>query len=161
MANSLRHLRKQDPRGRAPAVSRIVAIASALLPSALLPSALLPSVLLPSALLPSVLLASVPSPGAAFEVGTASYYGRGHAGRRTASGTRFDPAAMTAAHRKLPFGSRVRVTNLRNGRAVVVLISDRGPYTRNRLIDLSYGAAHRLDFVRDGTARVRLDTASR
>jgi rare lipoprotein A len=148
MANSLRHLRKQDPRG---AVSRIVAIASAILPSALLPSALLPS----------VLLASVPSPGAAFEVGTASYYGRGHAGRRTASGTRFDPAAMTAAHRKLPFGSRVRVTNLRNGRAVVVLISDRGPYTRNRLIDLSYGAAHRLDFVRDGTARVRLDTASR
>ena len=97
------------------------------------------------------------SPAAASDVGTASFYGRDHAGKRTASGMRFNPEAMTAAHRKLPFGSRLRVTNLRNGRTVVVSISDRGPFTRNRIIDLSLGAARELDFVRAGTARVKLD----
>jgi rare lipoprotein A len=151
MANSQRCPRMRDPKRNSSPLARSRAIASAFIASALTSSVLIAS----------VLLASVPSPGAASEVGTASYYGRGHAGRRTASGTRFDPRAMTAAHRKLPFGSRVRVTNLRNGRTVVVLISDRGPYTRNRLIDLSHGAARRLDFVRDGTTRVRLDTPLR
>jgi rare lipoprotein A len=146
MANSQRCPRTRDPKRNNIPLSHALAIASALIAPVLISS---------------VFLASVPSPGAASEVGTASYYGRDHAGRRTASGTRFDPGAMTAAHRKLPFGSRVRVTNLRNGRTVVVLISDRGPYTRNRLIDLSHGAARRLDFVRHGTTRVRLDTPLR
>jgi rare lipoprotein A len=158
MANPRRRPRKRGRKASNPPISRTFAIASVLSSSVLSSSVLSSSVLLASALLASALIASVPSPGAASEVGIASYYGRDHAGRRTASGTRFDPAAMTAAHRKLPFGSRVRVTNLRNGRTVVVLVSDRGPYTRNRLIDLSYGAARRLDFVRDGTARVRLET---
>jgi rare lipoprotein A len=93
----------------------------------------------------------------ATDVGLASFYGHDHAGKRTASGQRFNPRALTAAHRRLPFGSRVRVTNLENGRSVVVSISDRGPYARGRIIDVSLGAARQLDFVSDGTARVRLD----
>lgn len=90
-------------------------------------------------------------------IGLASWYGPGFHGRRTASGTRFDRAALTAAHPSLPFGSRVRVTNLANGRSVVVLINDRGPYVKPRIIDLSQGAAEKLDFLDDGITRVRLD----
>jgi rare lipoprotein A len=71
----------------------------------------------------------------------ASYYGHELAGRRTASGERFNPHAMTAAHRTLRFGTRVRVTNTRNGRSVVVRINDRGPFVKGRSIDLSLGAA--------------------
>lgn len=87
--------------------------------------------------------------------GTASWYGPGFAGRRTASGDVFDPSALTAAHLTLPFGTRVRVTNLANGRSVVVRINDRGPYVAGREIDLSRAAARRLGI--DGTARVRLE----
>lgn len=90
-------------------------------------------------------------------VGLASWYGPGFHGRRTASGTPFDRAALTAAHPSLPFGSRVRVTNLANGRSVVVLINDRGPYVKPRIIDLSQGAAKALGFLDDGVTRVRLD----
>lgn len=90
-------------------------------------------------------------------VGLASWYGPGFHGRRTASGTRFDRAALTAAHPSLPFGSRVRVTNLANGRSVVVLINDRGPYVKPRIIDLSQGAAEKLDFLDDGITRVRVE----
>ncbi|MEO3428551.1 septal ring lytic transglycosylase RlpA family protein [Pelagibius sp. CAU 1746] len=90
-------------------------------------------------------------------VGLASWYGPGFHGRRTASGKRFDMAALTAAHRSLPFGSRVRVTNLANGRSVVVLINDRGPYVKPRIIDLSRAAARELDFLEDGITRVRID----
>src|SRR5262245_850553 len=92
-------------------------------------------------------------PVQAGDVGVASYYGRGHAGLRTASGQRFNAMAMTAAHRNLPFGTHVKVTNLRNGRAVVVEIADRGPFTRGRIIDVSYGAARALDFVRSGVTK--------
>src|SRR4029453_6777882 len=74
------------------------------------------------------------------EVGVASYYSESLHGRRTASGERYDMEALTAAHRTLPFGSRVRVTNLSNRRSVVVRINDRGPYVEKRLIDLSYAA---------------------
>ena len=88
--------------------------------------------------------------------GQASYYGARHHGNKTASGERFDQHALTAAHRSLPFGSRVRVTNLRNDKSVVVRINDRGPHTRGRLIDLSRQAAEQLGMLRSGTARVRV-----
>jgi rare lipoprotein A len=77
------------------------------------------------------------------EKGTASWYGA-ESGNRTASGARFNPQALSAAHKTLPIPSTVRVTNLRNGRSVEVLINDRGPFYRNRLIDLSQGAAQQL-----------------
>jgi len=91
------------------------------------------------------------------DTGIASYYGEPHHGERTASGERYDMHALTAAHPTLPFGSRVRVTNLDNGRSVVVRINDRGPYVKGRLIDLSYAAARELQFIKRGTARVRLE----
>jgi rare lipoprotein A len=89
--------------------------------------------------------------------GTASYYGADFAGRRTASGERFDPQALTAAHPVLPFGTRVRVTNLENGRSVTVRINDRGPYTAGRILDVSWEAARELGMLRSGVARVRLE----
>jgi rare lipoprotein A len=92
--------------------------------------------------------------------GYASYYGREHHGRRTASGERFDASRLTAAHRTLPFGTRVRVTNLDNGRRVVVTVTDRGPFRRHRVIDVSRRAAEDLGFLREGTARVRLEVIS-
>jgi rare lipoprotein A len=85
----------------------------------------------------------------------ATYYGHEHAGRRTASGERFDPAAMTAAHRTLRFGTRVRVTNSRNGRSVVVRINDRGPFVKGYAIDLSSGAARAIGM--SGTSQVRME----
>lgn len=90
------------------------------------------------------------------DTGMASFYSKWHAGRRTASGEKYDPGALTAAHRTLPFGTRVQVTNLANGRSVVVRINDRGPTVRRRLIDLSRSAADRLDMVADGTSRVSI-----
>ncbi|MBD3315706.1 MAG: septal ring lytic transglycosylase RlpA family protein [Chitinivibrionales bacterium] len=89
--------------------------------------------------------------------GVASYYGPGFHGRQTANGERFDQYAATAAHRTLPFGTRVRVTNLNNGKSVVVRINDRGPFKRGRIIDLSVGAARQIDMIGPGTARVRLE----
>jgi rare lipoprotein A len=78
---------------------------------------------------------------------------------RTASGEHADPAAMTAAHRSLAFGTSVQVTNLDNGRRAVVRINDRGPFVPGRIIDVSRAAAERLGFVAGGTARVRIDAA--
>jgi rare lipoprotein A len=89
--------------------------------------------------------------------GEASYYGAELAGNRTASGERFDPAAFTAAHRSLPIGSMVRVTNLANGRSVVVRVNDRGPFARSRIIDVSLAAAREIGLVRAGRGQVRLD----
>jgi|SRR5689334_23225494 rare lipoprotein A len=88
--------------------------------------------------------------------GNASWYGRAHQGRKTASGEPFDMNALTAAHRTLPLGTRVLVTNLRNGRTVEVRINDRGPQIPDRIIDLSYAAARALDAVGDGVFRVRI-----
>lgn len=88
--------------------------------------------------------------------GNASYYGEGFAGQRTASGEAFDPQALTAAHRTLPLGSRVRVTNPRSGDSVVVRINDRGPFHGNRVIDLSHAAARAIGLIRAGTGRVNL-----
>ena len=94
------------------------------------------------------------------EVGKASYYAHRFHGRSTASGETYDETKLTAAHRTLPFGTRVRVTNLENGRSVSVRINDRGPHRKGRVIDVSYVAAKRLGFVRDGVARVRVEVAS-
>jgi rare lipoprotein A len=91
------------------------------------------------------------------QAGLASWYGPGLYGRRTASGTVHTGAALTAAHRSLPFGTRVRVTNLNNGRQVVVVVDDRGPFVRGRVVDLSRAAARRLGMVRDGVVPVRLE----
>ena len=90
--------------------------------------------------------------------GEASYYGVELAGNRTASGERFNPNAMTAAHRTLPLGTKLRVTNKANGKSVLVRINDRGPFVGNRLIDLSLGAAREIGMVRAGKARVTLET---
>jgi rare lipoprotein A len=88
--------------------------------------------------------------------GKASWYGPGFQGKRTASGERFDMNGLTAAHRTLPFGTRVRVRNTKNGREVVVRINDRGPQIQSRIIDLSRAAAAELDLVRAGEAPVLL-----
>jgi rare lipoprotein A len=86
--------------------------------------------------------------------GTASFYGPGFHGNLTASGERFNSQAMTAAHRSLPFGSRVRVTNQSNGRSVVIRVNDDGPAYSSRLIDLSEGAFARIASTSQGLARV-------
>ena len=90
-------------------------------------------------------------------VGLASWYGEFHHGRQTASGEVFDMTRLTAAHRTLPLGTRLRVTNLENGRIVRVRVNDRGPYVTGRVLDLSHEAARRLDMVERGVAPVRLD----
>lgn len=97
-----------------------------------------------------------PAPADVYEVGIASWYGPGFHGRATASGEIFDQNALTAAHRRLPFGTRVRVVNLENGREVVVRINDRGPALEDRVIDLSRAAAEALGMLQAGIVRVRL-----
>jgi rare lipoprotein A len=89
--------------------------------------------------------------------GVASWYGYPHHGRLTASGRRFDMYELTAAHRTLPLGTRLRVTNLSNGRSVTVTITDRGPFVKGRVIDLSYAAARRIDMIGPGTAPIQLE----
>jgi rare lipoprotein A len=104
--------------------------------------------------------ANVPRDGV--QVGKASWYGARHHGKRTASGERFDQHALTAAHRKLPFGTLVRVTNRANGRSVVVRINDRGPFGGGgRIIDVSHAAAKRLGMVEAGVAPVRVEVVRR
>jgi rare lipoprotein A len=89
--------------------------------------------------------------------GRISLYGNEFAGRKTASGEPFDPTALTMAHRTLPFGTRVRVTNLENQRSVVVVVNDRGPFVSGRIADLSEAAARRIDMVADGVVEALLD----
>jgi rare lipoprotein A len=91
------------------------------------------------------------------KIGKASWYGGDFARRRTASGARFDPASFTGAHRTLPLGSKVRVTNLRNGRSVLVIINDRGPFRGRREIDVSSGAARALGMIERGVERVLIE----
>ena len=88
--------------------------------------------------------------------GIASWYGKAFHGRTTASGRKFNMYEMTAAHTTLPTGTQVRVTNLENGRSVIVTITDRGPFSKKRIIDLSYAAAQHLGFTRQGTTKVRV-----
>ena len=89
--------------------------------------------------------------------GIASYYADEFHGRTTSNGETYDMHALTAAHRTLPFNTRVRVTNLANNKSVVVRINDRGPFVSDRIIDLSYGAAQELSMIGPGTARVTLE----
>lgn len=90
------------------------------------------------------------------QVGHASYYSNRFNGRRTASGQRFDPASDTIAHRTLPFGTLVRVTNLQNGLTTTGTVQDRGPWTRGRIVDLSPRVARQIDMMRAGVARVEI-----
>ena len=94
------------------------------------------------------------------QTGEASWYGAQHQGKQTASGTIFDQAGLTAAHPSLPFGSKIKVTNLANGKSVEVEITDRGPFAENRIIDLSQAAAKALEMIDSGTATVRLEPSS-
>jgi rare lipoprotein A len=90
------------------------------------------------------------------ELGVASYYAQQYNGKKTASGEPYNMHEMTAAHRRLPFGTRVRVTNLNNNSSVVVRINDRGPFVRGRVIDVSLAAARKLEMVRSGVAKVEI-----
>ena len=111
-----------------------------------------------SAKAPELTRAVVKSPAVKkhwYEIGRASWYGGSFQGHETASGEDYNMTDLTCAHRSLPLGTLVRVTNLTNHKSVVVRVNDRGPYLANRIVDLSYAAAHFLGFK--GTARVRLD----
>jgi rare lipoprotein A len=97
------------------------------------------------------------SSGSKVQHGNASWYGKPFHGRLTASGERYDMHAPTAAHKSLAFGTRVRVTNLDNGKHTVVRINDRGPFVKGRIIDLSYGAAKQIKMLQAGVVRVKLE----
>ena len=104
--------------------------------------------------------AVAPTPGRP-QSGVASWYGPGFHGQPTSSGAIYDQHALTAAHQKLPLGTRARVTNLDNGKSVEVLVNDRGPFAKGRIIDLSYAAAREISMIGPGTARVRVDVVAR
>jgi|SRR3954465_6215594 rare lipoprotein A len=91
------------------------------------------------------------------QIGEASWYGKAFQGKPTASGDPYDMFQFTAAHRELPLGSYVKVTNLRNGKWLIVRVNDRGPYVGNRVMDVSYGAAQMLNFRARGLERVKLE----
>jgi rare lipoprotein A len=111
---------------------------------------------------PKVQLTSAPKNNVLKTIsGLASWYGPGFHGRRTASGQVFNQHGLTAAHRSLPFGTRVRVTNLRNGRSTVVRINDRGPYSGGRIIDLSAGAARAIGLYSSGVSKVKVEVLGR
>lgn len=93
----------------------------------------------------------------AYQIGVASYYGKKFHGRKTASGEVFNMYKLTAAHRVLPLGTVAKVTNLQNGRWVVVKINDRGPFIEGRVLDLSFAAALELEMVQAGTAKVMIE----
>ena len=103
----------------------------------------------------AISLVAMTAPSLAESVGIASYYGKELSGRRTANGERFNPYGLTAAHRSYAFGTKLRVTNMRTGKAVVVRVSDRGPFIRGRVLDLSLGAARSIGMIGTGTARVK------
>lgn len=156
----MRSLRRRFAARRARRVRRVAVPLTALLLAAAAPLA---------GCAPASAAVATPVPGApepaltgllpalgAFE-GLASWYGPGFAGRRTASGEVFDPNALTAAHRSLPFGTVVRVVNLDNRRSVEVRINDRGPFKPDRVIDLSRAAAEALDMIGSGVGPVRVE----
>jgi rare lipoprotein A len=100
---------------------------------------------------------TIESAGEFIAEGVASYYADDYHGRKTSNGEEYDMHAMTAAHQSLPFNTKVRVTNLQNGKSVIVRINDRGPFKDNRIIDVSYAAAKELSMIGPGTANVRLE----
>ena len=89
--------------------------------------------------------------------GIASYYAEQHHGKKTANGEKFNMYELTAAHRTLPFGSKIKVTNLTNGKTVVLRVNDRGPYVKGRILDVSKGAAIELGMIQRGTASIRIE----
>ena len=91
------------------------------------------------------------------QIGIASYYGKKFHKKRTADGEIFNMYKVSAAHKSYPLGTKVRVTNLENGKSIKLVINDRGPFVKGRIIDLSYKAARKLDFVNQGTTKVRID----
>ena len=91
------------------------------------------------------------------QIGIASYYGKKFHRKLTANGQRFNMYKVSAAHKTLPLGTRVKVTNLNNGKSIRLTINDRGPFKKGRILDLSYKAAQKLGFVNDGTTKVRID----
>ena len=91
------------------------------------------------------------------QIGIASYYGKKFHKKRTANGEIFNMYKVSAAHKSYPLGTKVRVTNLENGKSIKLVINDRGPFVKGRIIDLSYKAARKLDFVNQGTTKVRVD----
>ena len=107
----------------------------------------------PAAVAPTVPAAAATSR----QVGKVTFYAKRHKGRRTASGERYDPSELTMAHRTLPIGSRVRVTNLRNHRSVIVRVNDRGPFLRGRIADLSLAAARQLHMVGAGVVTAAVE----
>ena len=109
------------------------------------------------AAMPAPARAAAPAAGADSSEGLVAHYGRKFAGRKTASGERFNPAAMTMAHKTLPFGTMVRVTNVKNNKSVVVRVNDRGPTSPDRIGDLTSAAAARIGMIKSGTAQVKLD----
>ena len=90
------------------------------------------------------------------QTGKASYYGKRFNGRKTASGERFSNSKLTAAHKTLPFGTKVKVTNLKNGKSVKVRVNDRGPFVAGRIVDLSAKAARKIDLIEDGVGAVKV-----
>ncbi|HWF65533.1 MAG TPA: septal ring lytic transglycosylase RlpA family protein [Rhizomicrobium sp.] len=137
-----------------------LASCAALRPQPLTPAPVPPPVAPPPAAIPPSPPLPPPTPEAEqpffTQQGIASFYGKAHQGKRTATGERFDMRDFTAAHPTLPFGTVVRVTNLRNGMRVKVRINDRGPHIKGRVIDLSASAARALG-IRDGLARVSVE----
>jgi rare lipoprotein A len=101
----------------------------------------------------------VGAPARAAQYGLASYYGADFHGKKTASGELFDQRALTCAHRDLPFGTRVKVTNSRNNKWVIVRVNDRGPWVGGRVIDLSYAAAEKIGMIEDGIVKVKIELA--
>jgi rare lipoprotein A len=141
-----------EPAGAAPSgPPRLAAIDPPVVEQPLAPAHLAPARLVPAHLVPA---------HPAIEGGEASYYARLLEGRPTASGEIYRGSALTAAHRTLPFGTHLRVTNLANGRSVEVRVNDRGPFHRRRVVDLSRAAAERLDMVHRGHASVRLEVVA-
>jgi rare lipoprotein A len=97
------------------------------------------------------------APGGSAEYGLASYYGADFDGRKTASGEIFDQRKLSCAHRDLPFGTRLRVTNLDNKKTVVVRVNDRGPWVSGRIVDLSYAAADKIGMIQRGVVKVKIE----
>jgi rare lipoprotein A len=121
-----------------------------------------PRALLAAVVLGAAVTVSVPATASqtSSATGPVAWYGPGFVGRLTANGERFDPDALTMAHRTLPFGTRVRITNLRNQKSVVLRVNDRGPFTPGRIADVSPAAARLLDMLRHGVVPARLEVLS-
>ena len=110
------------------------------------------------ALLTTAALAQAPAKNPTSEMtGVCSYYARMHNGHTTAGGEKFDSNAMTAAHRTLPMGTKLKVTNLSNGKSVVVKVNDRGPFVKGRLLSVTRRAAQELGFVKQGVTKVKME----